>query len=642
MCNPYFTKDYIEFIKACEDPMLISLREAVIAAADKTLELEPIAEFTVNESGKEQPNYGPACFQIEGNAMPLGLAYHITGKEEYFLKARELMLAYCAYTKWGGDEFFKGDLLTGHFCTGMAQGYACFRDVLSEEDRKAIAEATYRLGIRVLLEDWVLPETKAHCFDTMGHNWWAVCASNGGLAAAVMSEDIPECRELADITAKGMEEWFNYRGNPINVKPATLDDGAFYESVSYYNYALFEYLRFAWAYLKLTGKAPFDDAAILRRAARFFVQTTYPSGKDNYFVGFGDCDRGTGFASCVPLLLARLPDLKELKWYVSSKVNLQNDCICERLLHYKDIYPAEEKAPEETACFYPNIGWAVFRDSFAPDSNLLAVKCGDSWNHAHLDAAHFVLYRNGVPEIYDSLGCNYSKEIYRDYFVQSAAHNVVLFNGQGQHHDDHHHHVRAVGKLYNFTDEPNFRYVAADASGPMGRHFRKHLRHFLWLKDFILIYDDIQAHEPGEANFLLHANEPTCFKMLTECEEREEKGVFGEDAHEVTFKSFNRNTDSEGRVKFVSVLALGEETPTMQKLDEAYKITCANTKVYINLLSDGRVMHRNCTNTFDGITTDAVILVEDGEGYAAVNASSIRKDGKSLFDRLSRITGRIK
>ena len=642
MCNPYFTKEYIEFVNNSRDPKLVSLRDAVIAQADKALEVEPIAEFTVNENGEAQANYGTACFQIEGNALPLGLAYHLTGKEEYFNKARELMLTFCAYSKWGGDEFFKGDLLTGHFCTGMAQGYACFRDVLSEEDRKIISEATYRLGIRVLAEDWVLPETKVHCFDTMGHNWWAVCASNGGLAAAVMSEDIPECRAVADATAKGMEEWFNYQGNPINAKPATLDDGAFYESVGYYNYALFEYLRFSWSYLKIMGKAPFDDEAILRRSARFFVQTTYPSTKKDYFLGFGDCDQGTGFAASAILILARMPDMAELKWYVNSKVNSLNDCVCEKLLYYKEINSLEEKVPEETACVYPNIGWAVFRDSFKPDSTMLAVKCGDSWNHAHLDAAHFVLYRNGEPEVYDSLCCGYSNEIYRDYFVQSVAHNVVLFNGQGQHHDDHHHHVRPSGKLYNFTDEPDFRYVAADASGPMGRHFRKHLRHFLWLKDFILIYDDIQAHEKGEANFLLHANEPNCFKMLTPCEIREEKGVFGEDVHEVTFKSFNHMTDDEGRVKFVSVLALGEEAPAMQELDNAYKITCGNTKVYINLLSDGSVMHRNCTNTFDGITTDAVILVDDGEGYSVVNASSVRKDGKSIFDKLSRITGKIK
>ncbi len=642
MYNPYFTKSDIEFIKSSDEPELVQLREAVLKQAERALELKPLPEVSVNENGESQENYGTACGQLTSNMMPLGLAYHITCDGKYFEKAKELMLACASYTKWGGDTYFKGDLLTGHFCTGMAQGYACFKDALSESDRKTIVDATYKLGIRVLLEDWVLPETKVHCFDTMGHNWWAVCASNGALAAIIMSEDLPDGRELADITAKGLEEWFNYTGNPINVKPATLDDGAFYESVGYYNYALFEYLRFAEAYLKITKKPPFDDEEIIRGAARFFVQTTYPSTKEDYFVGFGDCGQGKELASAAPLLLARCPDMAELRWYIFSKTKSETACATEKILHYNEIYKGDIKEPEQTAQIYKNIGWAMLRDSFKPDSTMLAVKCGDSWNHEHLDAAHFVLYRNGEPEIYDSLCCSYSNEIYRDYYVQSVAHNVVLFNGQGQHHDDHHHHVRATGKLYNFTDEPNFRYVAADASGPMGRHFRKHLRHFLWLKDFILIYDDIHAQEPGEANFLLHANEPTCFKMLTASEKREEKGLFGEDIHEVTFKSFNRKTDSEGRVKFVSVLALNEEkVPVMEELDEAYKITCGETKVYINLLSDGRVMHRNCTNTFDGITTDAVILVDEGDGYAVVNASSVRVNGKSVFDVLARKTGRI-
>ena len=52
-------------------------------------------------------------------------------------------------------------------------------------------------------------------------------------------------------------------------------------------------------------------------------------------------------------------------------------------------------------------------------------------------------------------------------------------------------------------------------------------------------------------------------------------------------------------------------------------------------------MHRNCFNTFDGIVTDAAVLIDNNGEYFIVNGSSVRKDGKSIFDVLTRITGKI-
>ena len=196
--------------------------------------------------------------------------------------------------------------------------------------------------------------------------------------------------------------------------------------------------------------------------------------------------------------------------------------------------------------------------------------------------------------------------------MQSKAHNVVLFNGEGQFPDDHHHHVRPKGELYNFTENGCYRYVCADASGPMGRHLRKHLRHFLWADDIILIYDDIWAYEEGEASFLLHAEENNCFRMLTPCEKTTEEGFIGRNIEKISFISFNRKTDDYGRVKFVSAICLNDEiTPVFEETEDAYKITYGDKKIYINILSDNRVMHRNCFNTFDGIFTDAVMLADN-------------------------------
>ncbi len=646
MKNIFFPSEKMEFIRTCSDERCKELFGKVMNAAEKALESVALNEESVQVSGEgyavQHENYGEASGPFAGNMHCLAFAYEYTKEEKYFLKAKELMLKYCSYSRWHGKGALgKGELITGAFLTGMSFGWAAFEDKFSEEEKKYLADRIYTLGIRAQLDDWLLPGTKIHCFDTMGHNWWPVCVSTGALAAITMSEYLPDGKLLADKAAEGLREWFAYKGNPINMKPATLDNGAFYESVGYYNYALFEYLRFSEAYIAVTGKAPFDDREIIEKAAEFFVNTFYPSSKDDYIVGFGDSD-GIQFGSAVPLMLSRYPDMGILRFYVNRRTHSENEDNLLRLIRFKELYLMPEEEPKNLNACYKNIGWAIFRDSFNEDSTMLAVKCGDSWNHAHCDASHFIFYKNGIPEIFDSHRCSYGNDIYRDYYVQSKAHNVVLFNGKGQFPDDHHHHVRPKGELYNFTDAGKYRYVCADASGPMGRHFRKHLRHFIWADDIIIIYDDIWAYEKGEANLLLHAEDKNSFTMLTPAEERTETGFLGNDIHEVTFKSYNRKTDSYGRVKFVSALCLNSSiTPVFEETEDAYKITYGDKKIYINILSDNRVMHRNCFNTFDGILTDAAVLVDNKGEYFVVNGSIVRKDGKSFLDAFARITDKI-
>ncbi|MGH7958281.1 MAG: heparinase II/III domain-containing protein, partial [Opitutaceae bacterium] len=76
---------------------------------------------------------------------------------------------------------------------------------------------------------------------------------------------------------------------------------------------------------------------------------------------------------------------------------------------------------------YPDIGWAVLRDSWDRDATLLAVKSGDTWNHAHADAGSFILFHAGRPLLIDAGSCSYGRPEYRGYYARSAAHNVVLY-----------------------------------------------------------------------------------------------------------------------------------------------------------------------------------------------------------------------
>ena len=239
----YFSSVMIAEWKQSKDETKQALLTVALQAAEKALELRVIPETETRVDGEglavQHENYGAACGPFCGNILNLAFGYYYTGDSAYFEKAKALMLAYAQYERWHGRGFRGGsELNTGHFSVGMAYGYACFGALLTDEEREIVVQGTYKLGIRPLLEDWLLPGTKVHAFDTMGHNWWPVCVSSGAFAAVVMRDALPECDRLAELAADGLRQWFAYEGNPVNNKLASIDDGAFYEGVNYFNYTL--------------------------------------------------------------------------------------------------------------------------------------------------------------------------------------------------------------------------------------------------------------------------------------------------------------------------------------------------------------------------------------------------------------------
>ena len=642
----YFSREDVKKIKDSDDELIKKITADVLKAAEKALEIEVLTEDKVAYSGEEgkyenqHENYYDASRPFMQKMLLLGFGYYYTDDEKYFEKARVLMLTYAGYKKWHGKGWHgKSELNNGLFCVGMAFGFSLFSYKLTEEEKKTIADATYRLGILPAFEDWVLPNTKIHALDTMGHNWWIVCLSSAALAATVMKDMTEDNARLIEVAAKTAKAWFEYKGNPINAKNVNIDNGGFYESVSYFDYALREYLQFRHAYVAEFGKAPFDDSELMEKAADYFTYCSYSSDVDDYFVHFGDTS-GKGLMHAGQYILGEGFDFPALRKAVQGCTHREYDLF--DLVFYNQIYKGSVKAPDKKSVCYDKIGWAIFRNGYDKNSTMLAVKCGDTWNHAHADAAHFEFYKNGVNEIYESGTCGYGEDEYLGYYVTSAAHNVVLFNGKGQDKRDFLTHSRIRGALYNFTSQEGFGYVAADATGPMGRFFRKHIRHFVVLDKFILIYDDIESYEPGEVSFLLHANEENSFRMMTECTVEKKKGYTDHNTESpVDYLSFTQKTDEACKAKFVSVILLDDSiTPKMSQIENGYKLTCKDINVYINILSDGRIMHKNCTNTFDGYETDAVILVDCGGECSVVNGSIVRKDGKSILDTLARITGR--
>ncbi len=447
------------------------------ARANRLLQEEFVSKEYAEGGSGQHGNYGRPSNQVVRLATVLGLAYRMTGEPRYAEKLRNALIHYGSYERWAGDAHhdppWHSELNTARFCFAYAVGYDSIHDFLSEDERATIRQSMIRLGILPTLNDWILPQQRIHALDSMGHNWWSVCVSMAGLASLALLGDDPRAEQWVHEVTDGFPEFFAYDGNVLQNKCGNFDrDGAFYESVSYANYALSEYLLFRLAYQNCRPDAPPPEIPLLRSVGDFFVQTCYPRSASTLSVNFGDSSLGASGARSVRLLVANGFDKPEYRWYLHRTDSGLEDPI--GLVYHAGDYDLDAAPELPTSVIYPDIGWVVMRSSWEDDATLVAVKSGYAWNHAHPDAGSFLLFHAGEPLIIDSGTCSYSRREYTSYYRQSRAHNVVLFNGQAEPPENCGNGDRGTptpGGVHRLLDAAGLKYVLADATGPTAWRF---------------------------------------------------------------------------------------------------------------------------------------------------------------------------
>ena len=467
-----------------------------------------ISEADAVSGPGQQENFGAPGDQMSEMGLTLGLLYNLTGDQRYADKLKAAMFYYANYSCWTASGFprrsppWYSELDTQKFAFGYATGYDSLYNVLSEADRRTIAETMVRLAVLPTLNDWVLPGTRVHSLDSMGHNWWGVCVSGAGLCALALLGDDPRAQGWIDAIDEGFKQWFDYAGNVLQNRVATFErSGPSYESVGYTDYGVHEYLnyRFAWQNTYPGRKAA--HMVPLDHLAQYLLHTLYPTSSGFLTVNFNDSGLDIDSTSIILLLIACGLGTPESSRYLELVHTQPRETIVSLLRHYAKP-PAATDVPNSYA--YPNMGWAMLRSSWENDATLLAMKSGYTWNHAHADAGSFILFQQGMPLITDSGHCVYYRPEYTTYYRRSKAHNVILFNGEGQPEDDLFIGCKFPGRLHSLIDGAGLKYIYADATGPMARWFLRNYRHWIWSGDVILIFDDVRAHEAGQLDWLLH------------------------------------------------------------------------------------------------------------------------------------------
>ncbi|MGH8692812.1 MAG: heparinase II/III family protein [Burkholderiales bacterium] len=684
----YFTAEAVSRLRRqlTADAALKSQWSALLKRAET---LVP-AEFVSEEEARQPALRGVAlqgryrshsAKQLVAMSTTLGLAYRITGEERYAQKLRQALLHYAGYEQWSSPGYAKqtpprhSDLGTPEFCYGTAVGCEALQDFLSAADRKQIETAMVRLGILPILNDWVLPEKRIHALDSMGHNWWSVIVSGAGVGALALLGADTRAAGWVRAVETALDGFFDYRGQVLQNKPANFDPaGGFYESVGYADYALSTYLSFRLARANAIPEPKPGRIPVLERLPEFFVHTLYPTTGSHFAVNFGDSSLHQSAAHLMRLFAAQGFSPALARWYLQRVEPESSDALA---LLYLDEAGAAAKNSLPLSVIYPAIGWATLRNSWENDATMLAVKSGDTWNHAHADAGSFILFHAGQPLLIDSGSCSYGDPEYRRYYCQSRAHNVILFNGQGQPGEDFVRAAKFPGHVHSLLDGLGLKYVYADATGPMARYFTRNYRHWLWLDGVILIFDDLLAHEAGRFDWLLHyagearrdgadvevTNGPARARVKMLFPEapviREEEGLAEKEPNrKVNYLAFSTSADAREQKFIVAIVPQppgNAAPPTVELLREpdALGVRVRGqgqiTDVYLNLLADGRRTNQNSGNTIAGWETDAYLLAltrpagsaaatpENVTRYFVSAASYLRCKGQVVFHSLSKV-----
>lgn len=466
------------------DPVWDKMHQAIIAECSKIVAKPPVERVLI---GRRLLDKSRECLR---RVFYLSYAWRMTGKQAYFIRAEQEMLAVAAFSDWNPSHF----LDVAEMTMGMAIGYDWLYDELSESSRKTISSAILNKGINPSYNsdyNWFLTAT---------HNWNQVCNAGMTYGALAIQDEYPE------LAQKTIDRAFETIHLPMeDYQP----DGAYPEGYGYWGYGS----SFNVMFLSAVEKAFGTDRGLT--ATPGFLQTAgylkhilAPSGKC-----FNYSDSGLGGSlNAAMFWFAEKANDPSLLWSESKFLKTDNYSMFtgDRLLPAimiwgKNIPLAQISEPaDKTWAGQGSNPVAMMRTSWT-DENAIYVgfKAGSpSVNHGHMDIGSFVMEAGGVRwasdpgmQNYESLeskgmsifGRTQDAQRWTIYRMNNHSHNVLTVNDQLQ-------QVSGYAKIDKASETAGFQFAVSDISSVYNGQLKKAVRGVA-VKDekYVIVRDEIET-----------------------------------------------------------------------------------------------------------------------------------------------------
>lgn len=428
----------------------------------------------------------------------LGFSYLITGDNRYLNRGWTELSNAGAFSNWNPVHY----LDTAEMLHGFAIGYDWLFNGLTSGQKSAVRGAMLQKGLSNTLHGYRNdPVSFGTWWEKGENNWNFVCNGGSALAAlALATEDPALCGEILS----------NAFGNVQAALPGFGPDGAWAESVGYWNYSV-EYLVPFIQGMKTAMGTNFGLAAAFpafQKSGDFPVYLSSPMG---YADNFGD--QGYGKMKAGELFWLSGEAHSPLPaWYQQKN---RNNTV-EEILYYTNMAVGYTPTQPRDRFFRGDFGEFVTMRSSWTNTNafFIGVKAGRSdVNHGHLDQGTFVLDAFGT-RWFDELGCddyNLPKYFttslknltnrYVYYRIRAEGHNTLVIDPNRLEDQD----PLGFARVLDFSSASKTASTRLDLSGVYPQSL-KTLRTMSLSRnrDYALLDDDIALKSPSTLWWFAH------------------------------------------------------------------------------------------------------------------------------------------
>lgn len=479
------------------------------AVADKLLTSEPTPEPAVRASNRDPqtrafwwPNRVQTLKALD-EAETLAFVYLLTQEAKYGQAARKWILHLAAWNPDGPTNWKLNDEAAMPMIHRLPRAYDWAYGALSEADREIVRAAMRRRG-----EDaWNSGEIArgvGHLnrpYNSHGNRAWHKL----GEAGIAFLGEIPEAATWLDYAVNKF-----YAAYPV----WSDDDGGWHEGVHYWAGYLSKvvwWLQVAKSALQIDGlRKPF-----FAQVGDFPLYAAPPNAPNE---GFGDLSYNRpskgwgGFTEYFQRAAAargEKTNAAHWRWWSQEwKMNAESGILGFLYAANLGALP-EAKAPVDLpqSKVFHGIGVASLHTTLldAGDDVHFLFKSSPfgSQSHGHQPQNAFMLNAYGDELLTATTFRDHHGSPFHYQWVHSTrAQNAVLVNGQGQVM----HKAGAQGRIVAEQLSPTFDYIAGDATTAYEGRLKRFVRHVAFAKpDVIVLFDDIEAAQPAQFQWMLHA-----------------------------------------------------------------------------------------------------------------------------------------
>jgi len=453
--------------------------------------LQRQAEAMLREPTAEYRLIGPRLLSQSRAALrrisTLAGLYRLDGDARKAARARQEMLAVCAFPNWHPPHF----LDVAEMTNAVALGYDWLHDELPPQERATIRGALVQYGLKAGLQAY---RDKAWWTTPRANNWGQVC--NGGLVtgALAVGDEAPEAAALIPPCLEAVRY-------PMRM---FAPDGGWIEGPGYWSYAT-EYTTYLISALDsaLGGDFGLSQTQGFAETGMFRAHSIGPLG---WTFNYADAHEGSG-TSPQMLWMAR-------RFRQPLYAQVEHELVAAhgpQIFHLVWASPEESQARAEEPpldAVFRAVQVAFFRSRWQDRNAAYAGFKGGSnaASHAHLDLGNFVFDLNGQrwaldlgPDDYNLPGY-FGKQRWDYYRLRSEGHNTLTLGSRNQ-------NLKAEAPLLAFASSPERAFAVADLSQAYQPEVtRVHRGLALLQRRHLLIQDEVEMPSGGNGDEPLRWN----------------------------------------------------------------------------------------------------------------------------------------